>query len=212
MSVISFVAGDRFIARTIKHLATNPANRWANSYEFIATDVGSESEVLDLATKLVEFEANFHYTSVVYDRLIFSTWEADSVPYDPDAFFATTLTQEGLIVPTTDQLALDSCLSVARVAASGRFGHIFYRACVSEEDTNAPAGKMVLVNRATFQSRISGSLTDSGLDAHIGTGAGVLKMCMVNKDGSNTRNVVELVVQGMSGVPTDHAWFNRTSH
>lgn len=210
MTVLSFVADDRFIVRVVKNLTTNPDNGWANSYEFVATAPGDEGDILDLGTKVVLFEANIHLGFVNFARLLISTWEPDSVPYNPEAFLSTTLTQAGLRGGSGEPIGLGQTFSVARVASSGRFGHLFYRGALVEGDVQAPAGKTVLTSRSGFQDTITGSLEDSGLDAHIAAGGGTLKMCMINKDGSQTRLIQELIAQGVSSVPQDHAWFNRT--
>lgn len=212
MPVDSFDGADRFIVRVVKHLITNPDDTWANSYEFRATDPGGEAELLALGTAVVEFERLFHYDTTIFDRLLISTWEEDSVPYDPSAFISTSLSAVGELTALTSALALNQCLSVTRVATSGRFGHLFYRNCVAEGDVFAPAGKTVLNERAVFQTRIDGAIDDSDLTNFIGSSAsGGLNMVMVNKSGSQTRMVAGLFVQGVSTIKTDHKWFNRTS-
>ena len=212
MTVSAFVADDRFIYRITKYLSTNPSNKWANSYEFVASAVGGETELLQVAEVLVDFEAEFHLSQVVFDRVLVSTWEEDSKPYDPDVFISSTLTATGGIAGGGQLQALDTCLSLARIASSGRFGHIFYRACLEELDIGAPAGIAVLIDRAAQQAKIDAALASSGLDNFVGSAAaGNLKMCMVNKAGDQTRLVQQLRVQGVSKLPTDHAWFNRTT-
>jgi hypothetical protein len=212
MSVVSLAPGDLFVVRIIKHLITNPADQWANSYEFKSVGTGTESELLILAPIIVAFEAAFHYTTTIFDRIIISTWEADSVPYDPESFISLSLSDVGDLEATSDPLALNQCLSVTRVANSGRAGHIFYRNCVAEEDVQAPAGKLILNSRSTFQTRIDGALTSSTLADYIGTTPeGSLQLVMVNADGTQVRPVAGLFVGGMSTIKTDHKWFNRTS-
>jgi len=212
MSVATFVSGDAFIYRVVKHLITNPDNTWVNTYEFTADISGSEGALLTLGTALVNFEIGIHYETTIFDRLIISTWEPDSVPYDPLAFISTSLTGIGDQAVTSDALGLNQVLSVTRVATSGRFGHLFYRNCVAEEDVAAPAGVTRLNDRAFFQARIDAALGSSGLDAYIGVGATeALKLAMVGSTLASARVVVGLTVQGMSTVPLDHKWFNRTS-
>lgn len=212
MSVLSFVSGDRFIVRVVKSLSTNPDNQWANSYEFRALDAGAEADLLTLGEALVDFEATMSINTTVFQRILISTWQPDSVPYDPTAFISSTLTASGGVLPPTDALALNQCLSVSRQAASGRFGHLFYRNWLKEGDVTAPAGKSVLVDRTALQSTLDGAITSSGLTDYLGGGSpGNLVMCMVNAEGTNMRTVNNLRVQGVSTIPQDHAWFNRTT-
>lgn len=212
MSVLSFGEEDLFVVRTIKSLTTNPNNKWANSYEFVSTAVGTETTLLTLATAVIEFEATLSLSTVRFDRVTVSTWAADSVPYNPETFISTTVTAEGEVTPATDQLPLNQCMSVARVAASGRFGHLFYRGLLVEGDVTAPAGIQVLVNRPGKQTDVEAALASSGLAEYIGTShTAELVLCMISKDGFQVRIVEELLVQGVSTIPQDHAWFNRTS-
>jgi hypothetical protein len=212
MTVLSFVADDLFTLRVTKYLSTNPANKWQNSYEFQANDGGGEAELLALGTALVEFESSFHHDVVTFDRLLISTWEADSVPYNPSTFISSTLTAVGGIGPVGDLLALNTCLSVARIAGSGRFGHIFYRGVLEEVEISAPAGVNILASRAAQQTKINDALTDSGLEDYVGVApTGAFRLVMVDKTGAQVRNVIQVRAQGVSTIPTDHAWFNRTS-
>lgn len=212
MSVLTFTGADKFIIRVIKSHALNPDNQWANSYEFRAVDAGTEGDLLALGTNLVNFESAIHSDAVVFNRLTISTWEADSVPYDPASFISTSLTAVGTRVTSGELIGLNNTFSVARVSPSGRFGHIFYRGVLTEPDINAPAGKTVLQNKAGMQTLIEDALESSGLGEAIGTsGDSSLNMVLISKDGATTRVVLELIAQGVSSVPQDHAWFNRTT-
>jgi len=211
MTVLTFAAADLFVFRVVKYLSTNPDNKWANSYEFRANATGTESDLLTAGEKLVDFEVAFHRTNVIFDRILISTWEADSVPYDPSTFISSTLTAIGTAAISGDMMALNTCMSVARIAASGRFGHLFYRGVLLEEDVEAPAGRSVLVDRAAQQANIDAALSSSGLGDYIDPfGDTAVQMAMINKDGTQVRKITQLRVQGVSSVPLDHAWFNRT--
>jgi len=212
MSVLDFPINSKFVIRIIKYLATSPRDKWANSYEFRSLDVGDSSTLSSLVESLSEFEAAFHKNTVLFDRAVVSTWEADSVPYDPSAFLVIPLSMAGGIGPVGDNLALNLALSVARVAFSGRVGHLFYRGVLNEADTAAPAGRTILTDRASMQGVIDGALTSSGLGEYIGaTASQPVVLCMIDKTGSVVRNVQDLSVQGVATIKTDHAWFNRTT-
>jgi len=212
MSVLDFVAGALFSVRVTKNLTTNPDDKWVNSYEFQATDAGTESELLTLGTAVANFESEFHHNVVIFDRILISTWAADSVPYNPATFISSTLTLVGQVGAVGGLLALNTCLSVTRQAASGRFGHLFYRGVLEDPEVTAPSGKTVLVSRANQQTKINDALTASGLDEYLGADpAGRLELVMINAGGTQVRKVTQLFAQGVSTVPLDHAWFNRTS-
>lgn len=211
MSVLSIAEGDLFVIRVFKHLATNPDNVWANSYEFRALEAAGAVELGVLGDAVAAFEAVFHKDTVIFDRWVGSTWEDDHVPYDPESFMVTPLTLAGSVGPVGDQLPLNQVLKVDRVAASGRSGRLFYRACLNEADTSAPAGKLIINDLAAQDTIIGGALTSSDLAGYLGSGASGFQMVMINKSGSQVRTVRDLRATGATTLPTDHAWYNRTS-
>jgi hypothetical protein len=212
MSVLAIVEGDRFIYRIYKHHDNNPDNLWVNSYEAVATESDDGTNLLQLATKLVDFEKAMHMVAIDFDRFTISTWEADSVPYDPLNFMSIAITGSGAVGETNGMLPLNTCLSVARVATSGRFGHIFYRGALDQAEVDNPAGKLVFQDSEEIQSRIDAALTASSLSENLGIAPEISPhLRMISKDGTQIRQIVGLVAAGVSTLPLDHAWFNRTS-
>lgn len=212
MSVIDYVATDLFIVRTIKYLATNPDNKWVNSYEFTAVADGTNSDLLLLANQVVNFEAAIHDDGVKFDHVTVSTWVDDHVPYDPTSFLSIPLTQVGTISDITNEnVALGMALRVKRNPVSGRFGNLFYRGVLHENQVSAPAGIPILSDAAAIQTLIDDALTSSELDTAVGTlPDGPLLMCMIDATGSVVRRVTSLVAGGVSMIKQDHQWFNRT--
>jgi len=211
MSVVDFGTGDKFIVRIFKHLITNPSNVWVNSYEAVATTTGGLAELTTLGVALIGFERFIHSDTVQFDRIVTSTWEPDSVPYDPLAFLTDVLSSVGEVSFAGQGVPINQCLRVARIPTSGRPGHLFYRGCMEESDVQAPAGFSVFTNPATFTDRVDAALGDSGLDGYVTPSpGGPLVVAMISADGSTVRTISDLVPQGISTLPTDHAWFNRT--
>lgn len=211
MTVLSYVENDKFVFRVTKYLFANPDRKWANSYEVRAKVAGDEGDLLTLAEALVAFEQALTLNVVLFDRVLISTWAPDSTPYDPEAFISSTLTAAGLVDPGANQpVALNVCMDVRRNTTHGRFGHLFYRAALNEADISAPAGKYILDHRSTLQTRVDTALTSSGLEDSVGSGATNLVLCMINADGDQVRDLTALQVGGVSVVPFNHTWFNRT--
>lgn len=212
MSVLSAEIGDKFVVRVFKHHENNPDNLWTNSYEGIATTPDSGDALLNWALAIVAFEKALHMTPIQFDRFTISTWEADSVPYDPEAFMSVSITGSGATGEVNGMMPLNTTFSVARVATSGRFGHLFYRGALDNAETAQPAGKLILLDADETQERIDNALTSSSLSDYLGVAPDSNPaICMISADGSQVRNVVGLVAAGVTTLPTDHAWFNRTS-
>jgi hypothetical protein len=102
-------------------------------------------------------------------------------------------------------------MNVLRVTAFGRFGHLFYRGWLGEGEVSAPAGKSILTSRSAEQTILDGAVTTSGLDAYMGTGATPLQISMIGSTVDSARGVLGLSIGGVSTVPFDHTWFNRTT-
>lgn len=212
MPVTAYEVGDKFIVRTKKRLSTNPDNSWVNSYELEATVAGSTDELLAAALLIQDFEQTIHLSFVEFTQLIISTWEADSVPYDPTAFISSSTSGLGSRNMTSDPLPLNQTWGVTRVAAYGRFGHIFYRGCLMEGMVTSPAGKQIFDDLAATSVLLQGAITSSGMDNLMGGPfAAGLRMVLVNKTGTQVRPLVGFSTGGISAVPQDHAWFNRTT-
>lgn len=212
MSVLTFATNDLFVVRVIKSYTTNPDRKWTNSYEFVANEAGALGDLQDLAETLTSFEQALHNSFTVLERVTVATWSADSVPYDPDVFFVEEIALPGTRDTTGELEPITTCWSVARVPTSGRLGHIFYRGVLAQADTEAPSGITVLSSPTTMATLLSDSLTGSNFGDYIGiTALKPLTMAMVNKNGTNVRLVTSLASAGVSQLPVDHAWFNRTS-
>jgi len=212
MSVASFAIDDLFVFRVIKSHTSNPDRKWANTYEFKALAGGDEGDLLAVGLTLVAFESGMAYPYVKFERLTISTWAPDSVPYDPESFISSALSDFGTYPGAGAAVALNQCLSVARVAAFGRFGHLFYRGFLDESSVSSPAGKSILADRAAVQASIDATIASSGLDDFLGAApTGSMQMVMVNADGDQVRPILGLSAQGVSTVPMDHTWFNRTT-
>lgn len=212
MTVLSPSIGDLFDIRVIKHHVNNPDNQWANSYEFKTGEAGGAAELLALGEALLQFEKEIHLETVAFDRYIISTWEPDSKPYDPETF--VSIPASGLGLKDADGQApvdLETCWHVTRQAASGRFGHLFYRGVLVEADIEAPAGKSVLTTPATQASDLATAIDDSLLSQYFGISAeGGFYLVMINFTGTQVRPVTQLVSSGVAKVKADHKWFNRT--
>lgn len=213
MSLTTIAEGDLFTVRIFKNLVTNPLNEWSNSYE-VKAFVGdlSTGDLLVECRAMVRFEKAIHHDVVQFSRMVISTWEADSVPYDPESFLVDSLTGVGEVGPVGDNLALNQCLVVVRQPVTGRFGHIFYRGVLNEADTEAPAGRLVLSDPSGTASTIASAVSDSDFSNLLGvTPSNGVGLVMVNATGTQVRSVVALNASGCTTLPTDHAWFNRTS-
>lgn len=213
MSVLTYDAGALFVLRIIKHLTTNPSDQWVNSYEIEASEPADVAELFTATTAFVAFERKLHLNVVQFDRVTVSTWEDDHIPYDPESFLSRPLDDVGEIDPEAAQIEpIGMAWRVNRQATSGRFGNLFYRGCLLEEDVEAPAGKPVPTDATALSARLGAAVDDSLLDQYFGTGSeSGLHIAMISFDGTQIRAVTQFVNGGISLIKSDHQWFNRTT-
>jgi len=211
MSLLAFTTDDRFRITIVKYHEANPDRKWANNYEAVATNDGVTTDLTTLGLALVEYEKDLHYSYVVFDRLRISTWEPDSVPYDPSNFVSLPLSATGdRSAEFTSPLAINICWNVTRVPLTGRFGHLFYRGCLAEEDVESPSGKATLASPVTMSGILQDAITDNSLGDYLGGGGTILDLSMINSDGTQIRPISNFNSRGVATVSFDHAWFNRT--
>lgn len=209
MPVDTYAMNELFRLTVIKHHVNNPADAWANTYEFKALASGTIPQLRLLAGRLANFEEDFAFDTTVFDRVVIATWEADSAPYNPSNFAVYPLGVTGAVAAAVGPVGLGTCLHVVRTPVSGRLGHLFFRNCLTEADVSAPAGIDVLTNMATTAATFLTSITTAGLDEHFTGGEEDLEMVMIDELGSVVRGVGGLSVTGVSRVKTDHKWYNR---
>jgi hypothetical protein len=211
MTVLAYGIDDLFILRIIKYHVANPDRKWANSYELHAHAPGDDSTLNAVASAFVLFEQTIHNPLIIFDRYLLSTWEADSKPYNPASFISTPIGTAGTGPDVTNLIGLGQAFSVARVPSSGRFGHIFYRGVLTEDHVSAPAGKSILSSKPAMQTIIDEAVIESEVSTYFEEDNAVgIAFVMVSAGGDEWRNVRSLVATGVSNLPQDHAWFNRT--
>lgn len=212
MSVLTFATNDLFVVRVKKNHNANPSRSWQNSYEFVANQSGTLSDLDALANIILDYEQQLHNTFTHFTQVSVSTWTADSVPYDPDAFLVEPVSLDGSRDTTGALAAITTCWNVSRPCLSGRTGHVFYRNVFAQSDLTAPSGISQLADPDSFTTLLADARNSSNLDDYLGlTPTAPLQMALINKTGSNIRGVQTLISSGVSQLPVDHAWFNRTS-
>lgn len=211
MPVTGFDEGDLFTIRTFKQHTSNPDRVWANNYEFRAKAAGDEGDLASLLNTMLDFEAAIHYGYIRIIRVSASTWEPDSVPYDPAAFVSIPTSELGARSGDAQGIGLNLTMRVNRIPASGRFGNLFYRGCLEEDEIEAPAGQTIISTASGAFTIFNTALTAGDLQDILAGDNPAWEMVMVNADATQIRRVAGLLIAGVSTVPMNHTWFNRSS-
>jgi len=132
MTVTNITQNELFTIRVYKRSA---GLVWGNTYEVQATqDVAfAQTAVLDLVNRIVNLERRLHRPEVVIDRVVFSTYVRDSVPYNPLSFTTIPVNQNGNNSSGGESLSIEYCTFVRRVVESGRTGKLLYRGSLAED-------------------------------------------------------------------------------
>lgn len=125
----SIQSGTLFSARTFKRLGQTV---WANTYELIFNGATPPTDVYQylqqIAGVIALAEANIHSANIILDRVVISSVEPDSVPYNPETFavFTYNIQCDGF-VPALPILPLTFCVLVKKAVQFGRSGNLLYR-------------------------------------------------------------------------------------
>lgn len=206
-SIIGAALGSFITARVYKYLQTNPALRWANTYEFIVNSPPTEADLQACADALRLFEAAIHYSDTRFDRCVLSTWVPDGEPYDPTSFVTLPLVGSGSQTDTSDTLSLNHVLFVRRTTNFGQNGKLYYRRCLAESEVNATAGTLALVDPSALQTLIDGAMTTSGLALYIQNEVTPLNLVMKSALPI-VREVLDFTVAGARIVQFNNRYFD----
>lgn len=213
MSYVDPGVGEDFSARCIFKLDGPIPLRWAVTHEF-STNVGGDSGSID---GLVETLATFHTSLLLpvfaLEKIVVSTLAEDGSPYDPTTFkvyeFGAAGTRTG---PTGEAYALESCVLVARVASSGRNGHMMLRGYLTEDDVQAVGGRVSLADLGAVQGEITDQITVSGLNAFLSGGSPAdaqLYMISPGLIDNDERAISTFLAQRLTSKKLNNKYFDR---
>lgn len=162
------------VARAYMHYAERPNDEWTHTLEYAFTGSleSGEAELiaLDLGTGLSELLLK----TVLIDRVVLSTWEQDSKPYDPSKLRVVPIGVFGkvefLVGEETDD---DIVIYVRKAVSSGRAGKIQLRGCLLDGNMESESGSWVLSSslRSAIEARLAlywSSITNNARPALIG--------------------------------------------
>lgn len=211
--VISFDPGDNFIFRTFKYLTSNPSLPWSNAYEVTATNEGTILQLQALADALGAFESALYADVVQIPRVVVSTWEPDSHPYNPETLFVRELYNVMGTREVADLLPLRVTLQVQRACLYGRSGRLYLRGVLGESMVNQFGGNWALTSPVVVQQLVSDALTESGLAGYLSGGQGELAIACIawkpNMSSVVIRQVTNFVAHNVADVQMNHRWYNR---
>jgi len=154
MPMNQVATGEIFTVRVYKRLE---GQEWANSYEFAALEDSNAPETMfgNLRAFVIDMERAIHLTDVWFDRLVISTYQPDSRPYDPTRFQTFPVGLSGQRARAGDALSLAICLFVRREPPFGRSGKLLYRGVLQEGDVAGYRSGLLTAAQTSLQSTIN---------------------------------------------------------
>lgn len=197
--------------------ARDPERRWVNNYEAHSDEVVAPDAFESMMNDIVAAEKLIHLLPVQFLSATISTWEADSVPYNPSSFFTYELAGGGGRGGAADVVqALDSnvCYLVKRQTHGGKSGKLFYRGCLEEADVQMGGdGRFVFTAGTGLATPASPEFAAyaTAMAPHLSVGAGGEKMALISMIGVNqvARLVESLAVGGITINRRNHRYFDR---
>lgn len=214
MSVLEFEAGSMFTVITKSRIASSPEITWNNSYELWAQIDGDQAALAAFAGSVAAFQIALTLSTIELEEVRVSTWNPDSNPYDPTAFFVQPVNLTGTISATgVEPLPLTDVLFLKRQVSLGRLGKLFLRGALTKGDVTGTYRSWSLSSPGSIGTRVSDALTSSGLDAYLQGGESVngLRLALLHPSGGGTtwRPVSDLTVGGVSSVKLNHKYFDK---
>jgi hypothetical protein len=143
---------------TVRTYKTVPGAQiaWANTYELIVDN--PSQDVTEVTTRLnnlrnafITLERGLLNAAYTLDRIIISSYVADSQPYDPFTFVSYTVSLPGQFTSGSNPLVpLQLCVLAKRLTNFGRQGSLLYRGIVTRNETTVtPTGTVISAARVT---------------------------------------------------------------
>jgi len=212
MSILTYDPLDKFIIRCYKQLSDDPQERWANTWEIVATTGGTLGELQACANRILAFEQGMHGTHVYFKQYTISTWEPDSIPYNPENLFVQPMNVQGSR-DMDNPMTLEACLMLKRGVTSGRDGRVYLRGALDEEDVQREGRYWTLTDAAGMASAMAAVVTASHIDYHYAGGIQALKIALVGSalGGGVTwaRQITGLSIGGAVTNDLTHRWYNQ---
>lgn len=218
----------------------SPNNRqWSNTYELNdggpVVEAGvSPTTFLSAAQQIADAERGLHLNVVYFNRFTISTWQPETGGYDPTSEVTVPMGNQGLnSTGGADALIEDLriVLWIARKAATGRPGKVFYRGVLIESNVENVGGKMALTAGSSvftlfnaYHTALASLFPASPTGVRLVLIGGTLNKALVtvHKAGFDTlqirrtygtpwhiRNLTDLVLQGATVRQTSSGYFDR---
>lgn len=166
-SLLTPALNDVVTVNVMKHLISNPAVKWSNTYDFQVVDPTSGTLFTNMWTNCLAFEKLLTLGSTHFDEIRISTFLPDSKPYNPESFISYPVDQVGTAGAAGDPLPLGVAWHIVRNTATGRPGKLFLRETHGEGSVNSSGGFLVFSDPATVSAALASALTTSALGGYI---------------------------------------------
>lgn len=152
---------------------------WNANWQIEASGATGVEDFTTIAEAFASFHRGLLFSYYDVDRVVISTVEADSKPYDPSAVFSLPVAMPGLETPTGVAFPLTDVIHVRKLCGFGRNGHLFLRGGLATDNVTSSSGVPRLVSPSAINTALItafGVLT-SAIE-------GLATVVMVNKTGS----------------------------
>lgn len=217
-----------YTVRVFKSLVDQPTVSWSNTYELSSGEgPWAYEDMSGIADSLVSFEETFHLDGVRFDRVVFSTYEPDSKPYNPDNLAVFPRDDVGDVVAfAMEREALDTVLWVRRQTQFGRAGRAYYRGVLIDTDVETTNGQLSLTAAGVARLAIVWTLAMTFLEPAIAymvmagqslesklympTQMGEKQQVLRNyQDNVHVRKVNDLIIAGVRRSQLNNKYFDK---
>lgn len=209
MSILTPVAGERFLLKLFKYWEGQFDREWVNNYFLVAMEDCAQSDLIAASDAIATYEFNLHDSRITWSRGTISTYVPDSDPYDGNEYFTVPYSSVGIRTPGLlgDILPLTDVRFVRLTPSSGRSSLLGYRGSIYEGEVNADSGHREFDSPSTQASLVAAAVA-TGVDDHLPGGTSPIHLC----SGSvSTRAITSITSARPGHLPMKHKHFNTGS-
>lgn len=193
---------------------------WANTYEFTGYEGDLSTANVqfgEIISAIVDAERAIHLTNTYFLRAVMSTWGVDADEDDPSNFVSLPLAVRGLRNQVGDAIDRNNVFFVRRATGFGRYGKIYYRGCLTENDVESGADLKWRLSAASTLNTGGAAWTAymNEMNSLIADGFGgeLAQMSLISARGLTIRRraVTSLTPAGVRVNKANHKYFDKAN-
>lgn len=205
ISTTTGVATAGLYAATVWQRYQNTDVRWVNRYQVMLYESINYGTLGVFAQALADFHADVLAEGLQVEKVTISTREEDSNPYDGDELASFRFNLAGrAYIPKL--LPLTAVTMVNKVTFTGRWGKVYLRGTVGEDDVDVVLGKWILHPVSNLPTRIE-TAANARLAPFMDDNPDGVKLILLSRN--TVRNVIGMSFARVGVMKLDRKYYDK---